>query len=86
MYRTATMCRVLGVSSSGYYAWRRRAPCARSCADRALTKRIQAIHERSRGTYGVPRVHAELEAEGVDRPWVIGHSGEGIRPHAASAT
>ena len=49
MYRTATMCRVLGVSSSGYYAWRRRAPCARSCADRALTKRIQAIHERSRG-------------------------------------
>ena len=65
MYRTATMCRVLGVSSSGYYAWRRRAPCARSCADRALTKRIQAIHERSRGTYGVPRVHAELEAEGV---------------------
>ena len=58
MYRTATMCRVLGVSSSGYYAWRRRAPCARSCADRALTKRIQAIHERSRGTYGVPRVHA----------------------------
>ena len=65
MYRTATMCRVLGVSSSGYYAWCRRAPCARACADRALTKRIQAIHERSRGTYGVPRVHAELEAEGV---------------------
>ena len=63
MYRTATMCRVLGVSSSGYYAWRgARLP---ACADRALTKRIQAIHERSRGN-GVPRVHVrELEAEGV---------------------
>jgi putative transposase len=61
----AMMCRVLGVSSSGYYAWRRRAPCARSCADQALTERIEAIHERSRGTYGVPRVHAELGALGV---------------------
>ena len=65
MYRTATMCRLLDVSSSGYYAWRRRAPCARSCADQALTERIQAIHKRSRCTYGVPRVHAELAAEGV---------------------
>ncbi len=58
LYPIATMCRVLGVSSSGYYAWHRRAPCARSCADQALTERIQAIHERSRQTYGVPRVHA----------------------------
>ncbi len=65
LYPIATMCRVLGVSSSGYYAWHRRAPCARLCADQALTERIQAIHERSRGTYGVPRVHAELVAEGV---------------------
>ena len=65
MYRTATMCRVLGVSPSGYYAWRRRAPCARVCADQALTERIEAIHERSRGTYGVPRVHAELADLGV---------------------
>ncbi|MEE8111040.1 MAG: IS3 family transposase, partial [bacterium] len=65
MYRIATMCRVLGVSPSGYYAWRRRAPCARWCADQRFTERIEAIHERSRGTYGVPRVHAELAALGV---------------------
>jgi len=49
------LCRVLDVSPSGYYAWRRRAPCARSCADQALTECIQAIHERSRGTYGARR-------------------------------
>jgi putative transposase len=58
------MCRLLGVSRSGYYAWKRRPTSARTLADRALTVRIRAIHRRSRGTYGVPRVHAELYAEG----------------------
>jgi putative transposase len=58
------MCRLLGVSPSGFYAWRRRPPSARAAADKALGARIQAIHERSRGTYGVPRVRAELAAEG----------------------
>ena len=59
------MCRVLSVSASGYYAWRTREPSARACADEALENRITEIHEGSRGTYGVPRIHAELAADGV---------------------
>jgi putative transposase len=58
------MCRALEVSSSGYYAWRDREPSARSREDESLTERIRAIHEGSRATYGAPRVHAELTAEG----------------------
>ena len=58
------MCRVFEVSRSGYYAWRKREPSARSQADEALKVQIVAIHQRSRETYGVPRVHAELEALG----------------------
>lgn len=61
----ATLCRILGVSSSGYYAWRSRPPSARAQADRQLLERIQAIHTRSRQTYGAPRIHAELHAEWV---------------------
>ena len=64
-HRLATLCRVLGVSPSGYYAWRQRPLSARARADVTLGAQIQAIHRRSRGTYGVPRVHAELAAEGV---------------------
>lgn len=59
------MCRLLGVSTSGYYAWRNRPLSERARADILLTARIRAIHERSRGTYGVPRIHAELAADGV---------------------
>ena len=58
------LCRLLRVSSSGYYAWRKRAPSARVTADAALTERIRAVHGRSRGTYGAPRVHAELREAG----------------------
>jgi putative transposase len=65
LYHVATMCRVLGVSPSGYYAWRRRPPSARAQADAALSGRLRAIHARSRGTYGVPRVQAELTAQGT---------------------
>ena len=59
------MCRVLGVSSSGYYAWRERPPSKRAILDAALLARIRAIHEYSRGTYGVPRIFEELKAEGI---------------------
>jgi putative transposase len=59
------MCRVLEVSTSGYYAWCKRSPSARAQADADLTSRMSAIHERSRATYGAPRIHAELEAEGI---------------------
>ena len=61
----ATMCRVLGVSASGYYAWQHRAPSARAQRDAELTMKIHTIHLESRGTYGAPRVHAELAAQGV---------------------
>jgi len=61
----ATMCRVLGVSTSGYYAWVGREPSKRACEDEVLRKRIEAIHQRSSGTYGRPRVHAELRENGV---------------------
>ena len=53
-------CRVLGVSRAGFYAWQDRPPSARAVADQLLTAQIRAIHQRSRGTYGAPRVHAEL--------------------------
>ena len=59
-FRIATMARVPGVSPSGYHAWRRRRPSARAQADADLTVRVKAIHARSRGTYGAPRIHAEL--------------------------
>ena len=59
-FPVATMCRVLGVSPSGFWAWLRRDPSDRAVSDAALTDRIRTIHARSRGTYGCPRVHAEL--------------------------
>jgi putative transposase len=65
IHRVATMCRVLGVSPSGYYAWRKRAMAARTRADVELTAYIDEIHRTSRGTYGAPRVHAELGALGI---------------------
>jgi putative transposase len=65
VYPVAMLCRVLKVSVSGYYAWLVRPPSARSHEDAALGARIDAIHSRSRGTYGAPRIHAELRVEGV---------------------
>ena len=64
-YQIATMSRMLGVSPSGYYAWRNREPSPRSRRDEELKARIQAIHTWSRGTYGAPRIHAELADEGT---------------------
>ena len=55
-----TLCRVVGISTSGYYASRARTPCRRAREDAALTELIVAIHRRSRTVYGAPRVHAEL--------------------------
>jgi putative transposase len=59
------MCRMLGVSRSGYYGWRDGEPSRRSRENVALTERIREIHERSRETYGSPRVHAELRSIGT---------------------
>src|SRR3974377_2611394 len=63
-FAIATMARVLGVSPAGDYSWRSRHPSARPIADDALLRRVRTIHAVSRGTYGAPRVHAELRAEG----------------------
>jgi putative transposase len=61
----ATMCRVLEVSTSGYYAWLNRTLSKRDQDDKMLTERKRAIHTQSRGTYGAPRIHGELRDEGV---------------------
>ena len=58
------MCRVPGVSASGYYAWRRREPGRRARENERLSRSIERIHADSRGTYGARRVHAELRAQG----------------------
>jgi putative transposase len=63
-YPTAVLCRVLGVSRAGYYAWARRGVSPRAQTDAALTERIRGVHARSRATYGAPRVQAELAANG----------------------
>ncbi len=65
VHAVSTMCRVLGVSSSGYYAWLNRSPSARAIANEKLAEQMHAIHQDSRGTYGSPRMHRELEARGV---------------------
>lgn len=64
-YPVAMLCRMLGVSKSGYYAWRGRPPSERRRQDAFLTDKIREIHSRSRETYGYPRVHAELRSLGV---------------------
>jgi putative transposase len=59
------MCRLFGVSPSGFFAWQKRPPSARATSDAELLGQIRAIHQDSRGTYGVPRVQAALRAGGV---------------------
>ena len=59
------MCDVLGVSRSGFYAYLSRPPSRRAVEDAALTERLEELHARSRGTYGAPRLHADLREEGV---------------------
>jgi len=64
-YPISLLCKVFRVSRSGYYDWKERSPSKRSRENAELTERIREIHERSRRTYGYPRVHAELRALGV---------------------
>ena len=59
-HAVSRLCRVLGVARAGYYAWASRPPSARTLADETLSEQIRDIHASSRGTYGAPRVHAEL--------------------------
>jgi putative transposase len=60
IHRVRRMCRVLGVSASGYYAWLNRPESNRAREDRRLVVEIKAIHKENRGVYGSPRIHADL--------------------------
>lgn len=64
-HSVARMCQVLQVSPSGYYAWCKRRPSRRAQANSTLLTEIRAICEKSRGTYGSPRVHAALQQAGI---------------------
>jgi len=59
------MCRVFGVSPSGFYAWNARGPSARAVRDAELTAHIRVFHARSKGAYGAPNIHEDLRDEGI---------------------
>ncbi len=59
------MCTTLKVSRSGFYAWLKREPSARTKSDARMTEQIREIHKASRGIYGAPRIHEALKASGV---------------------
>lgn len=59
------MCRVVMVTPSGFYAWRKRLPSMRAIADERLMLNVRISHNRSGQTYGTPRVHRDLRAQGI---------------------
>lgn len=59
-FAVRTLCRVMQVSTSGYYAWAKREPSKRALEDQALAAEVRAIHAKSRGNYGSPRIHEQL--------------------------
>lgn len=62
-FPVSVLCRVLEVSTSGYYAWAARPPSPRSQRDAELRAHIRTAYKASTGRYGSPRVHAELQAD-----------------------
>jgi len=64
-FRVASICRVLKVSASGYFAWRRRPESPRAAGNRVLVTRIKAAHARSRKSYGRRRIHIQLQRDGI---------------------
>jgi len=64
-YPITVLCRALHVARSGYYAWVGRKVSAHAQADVILATQIAAVHARSRRTYGAPRIHAALRAQGT---------------------
>jgi transposase InsO family protein len=63
--RVERLCGALGVSVSGYYAWRSRPPSQHQQTDEALLKAIRAVYQAARGLYGSPRIHAALRQQGL---------------------
>ena len=64
VFPVAAMCRVLEVSTSGFYDWKAQPISARSERSAALRSRVRDLFEKSKRRYGSPRIHAELRAEG----------------------
>lgn len=64
-HSVATLCKVLKISTSGYYAWLTRAPSRREQRDRELIREIHRIHKMSRTSYGSPRIHREFRDDGI---------------------
>ena len=64
-FKLRLMCRLLGVSRSGFYAWLKRGPSERSLENETLVLHIRAAHAKSRRTYGSPRVFRELRDQGL---------------------
>ena len=64
VFPVVVLCRVLDVSTSGYYAWSGRPASARERSDEELRQQVRAAHATSKGRYGSPRVHADLRAKG----------------------
>ena len=73
-YPISLMCRVLGVSRSGFHAWEQRPPSARALADAALTEQIRAMYARSRDSYGARRIYLDLR-DGASR-WAASGSSD----------
>jgi transposase InsO family protein len=63
-FEVLLMCRVLEVTRSGFYAWLKSVPSARARTEERLRGEVRAIHKMSDGSYGSPRIHAELRASG----------------------
>ena len=64
-FQVRRMCSTLGVKRSGYYAWRKRTPSLRELENQQLVEQIKKEHQKSRRTYGSPRIHAALQRAGI---------------------
>ncbi|GHO58164.1 hypothetical protein KSB_66390 [Ktedonobacter robiniae] len=64
-FPVTVMCRVLEISESGFYAWRKRPTCQRQREDAQLTQEIRQVFVMHRGRYGSPRIHVELRVPGA---------------------
>jgi putative transposase len=65
-FRLSSMCRVLRVQRSGYYAWKTKPKSERTLADESLLVRIKQFFENSQGIYGSPRIHRDLREDGIE--------------------
>jgi alpha-galactosidase len=63
-FRVRAMCRALSVKASGYYAWRGRQPSERTTENERLVAKIKALHAKSRGLYGSPKIYRQLRRDG----------------------